>query len=344
MNQIHAASVPMVGIGASAGGVEALRALFTHGPAHIEAAVMVVLHLPAHAKSQLDRVIGAVSALPVHVAQDGERVRPGHVYVATPDRHLLVEGSHIRLSRGPKESRVRPSVDALFRSMAVAGGRRVAGVVLSGALDDGTAGLWAIKEHGGVAFAQDPAEALHPSMPESAIEHVQVDGVAAVADLWPVLGEWSAKAAAFEGGQPPGLHGERHATEVRIADEANALQNGVMHLGKQSCYTCPDCHGVLVQIEEGPIVRYRCHTGHAFSTQTLLEEVDTAIDNGLWDTVRSMEERLLLLRQLGDLSARTGDRERKARLERLAKELEKSIKTLRSMVLDEKLFGHESEG
>ena len=138
-------------------------------------AFLVVLHIPAHSDSQLDRVLAGATSLPVSVPKDGQSIRPGHVYVATPDRHLMVDGHRIRLTRGPKECRVRPAIDVLFRSMALAFGPWAAGVVLSGTMDDGTAGLWSLKEHGGHAFVQDPAEARHPGMPQSALDHIAVD-------------------------------------------------------------------------------------------------------------------------------------------------------------------------
>lgn len=331
----------LVGVGASAGGVEAMRGFFGCLPADVEAAFLVVLHVPPHSPSQLDRVLAAACPLAVSCARDGERIRAGHVYVAVPDRHLVVEGDRIRLSRGPKECRARPAIDVLFRSLAVACGARAAGVVLSGTLDDGTAGLWAIKEHAGGAFVQDPQEAMHPSMPQSAAMHVQPDCVAPVAALASAVVAW---AAAVHRSTPCAIRGpDRHATETRIAAQANALQQGVMDLGRQSRFTCPDCHGVLVEIREGDIVRYRCHTGHAFSIQTLLAEVNTSIDNGLWDTLRSMEERQLLLLQIAQAAQDAGDADRHRQFGRMAGELAGPIESIRRLVLDPRLFGHESQ-
>lgn len=335
-------AVPVIGVGASAGGVEALRGLVQALPTELEAAVMVVLHLPPHSPSQLDAILSTGTHLKVARAEDGDRVRAGHIYVARPDRHLMLEGEHIRLSRGPKECRVRPAIDVLFRSLAASRGRGAAGVVLSGMLDDGTAGLWAIKRHHGRAYVQDPAEAMHASMPKSAAEHVDVDLVAPVAEIARELGAWSRQAATAKLPQPPHAK-EIHAVETRIAAEANALQNGVMELGRQSKYTCPDCHGVLVEIREGRVVRFRCHTGHAFSIKTLLAEVDTAIDNGLWDTVRALEERLLLLRQLAELATHAGKDADAEYYQQQAKDLDEPIAALRQLVMDPRVFGHESQ-
>lgn len=327
----------IVALGASAGGVEALRTLLgSLQETDLDAAFLVVLHIPPHTPSQLDQVLQSCVTMPVSAPKDKERLKPGHVYVASADQHLMLEPDVIRLTRGPKECRVRPAIDVLFRSAAVSYGPRVIGVVLSGMLDDGTAGLWAIKHRGGIALVQDPREAMHASMPESAIEHVSVDLVGSCSALARAIEEFAAK--------EPGADEEPKATrlevESRIASEANALKLGVMDMGGVSQYTCPDCHGVLVQIEEGSIVRFRCHTGHAFSLQTLLAEVSESIDKGLWDTIRAIEERVLLLRQISKLEAKNAPNQAKV-TEKLADDSEDSIKALKELVLDPRLFGRQ---
>ena len=267
----------IVVVGASAGGVEAVGAFIKALPADFGASVLVVVHIPAHALTQPDKVFTRHSRLPVSLAEDGGVAEPGHIYIPATDRHPMVQGGVMRLTRGPREGRVRPSIDVLFRPAAVEFGPRAIGVVMSGMLDDGTAGLWAIKDAGGKALVQCPDEAMHRSMPDSAIEHVQIDLVAPVAGLaqevitmvhQPAQAERSCASTA------------RHLVENRIAMEGNGLQLGVMKLGQVSGYICPDCHNVLVQIEEGPIVRFRCHTGHSFSLKALLAEVNGSIDKG----------------------------------------------------------------
>ena len=326
----------IVVIGASAGGVEALRGFFHALPADLPAAFLVVLHIPADTPSQLDRVLRASTPLAVKIAQDGEAISNGQVYVASADRHLMLTPQGIRLSRGPKEGRFRPSIDVLFRSAATAFGPRVIGVVLSGALDDGTAGLWAIKDHQGVALVQDPDEAMCSSMPQSAVAHVQVDLVGTVQAL-------AARVEELVGTTAPEaipLANTQLALENHIAMEGNALKAGVMNLGKISKYTCPDCHGVLVQIEEGPIVRFRCHTGHAFSLKSLLAQVNEAIDTGLWATLRAVEERVMLLRQMQALAQGSGALEEAADWGGQADQSEKRLQPLRELVLDPEFFGH----
>lgn len=331
----------IVVIGASAGGVEALRGFFAALPADLDAAVLVVLHIPADTPSQLDQVLANATPLPVVIAEDGQPIEHGRVYVASADRHLMVTPQGIRLSRGPKEVRARPSVDVLFRSAATAFGSRVIGVILSGALDDGTAGLWAIKDHQGATLVQLPSQAMHPSMPESAIAHVQVDFVGTVEALAAKVGELVGTAAPVVADTAFSL---QRAMENDIAMQGNALKAGIMNLGKVSPYTCPDCHGVLMQIEEGTIVRFRCHTGHAFSLKTLMAEINDAIDNSLWATLRAVEERVMLLHQMEELAQASGMSGEAMQWRKQADDSEKRLQPLRELVLDPGFFGHQSKG
>ncbi|HEY8599580.1 MAG TPA: chemotaxis protein CheB, partial [Thermomicrobiales bacterium] len=173
----------LIVIGTSAGGVQALLELLDDLPANLPAAICIVIHIPAESPSLLPRILQRRSALPVRHAVDGERIVPGHVYIAPPDHHLLVDPGRLRLRHGPRENRCRPAVDPLFRSAALAYGPRLIGVVLTGALNDGTAGLAIIKRLGGVTIVQDPADALFPGMPASAQRHVAVDYSLPLADI-----------------------------------------------------------------------------------------------------------------------------------------------------------------
>lgn len=280
-------------IGTSSGGVEALKRLVSDIPRDLPAALFIVLHRPADSPSLLVEILESVSRLPVVSAIDGEAIKMGHIYVAPPDRHLLIEQEHIRLTRGPRENRFRPAIDPLFRSAAYAYGPRVVGVVLTGNLDDGTAGLWAIKDRGGIAIVQDPEEALYPSMPSSAMANVEVDYCLRLNKIATTLASISIQSAT--GGAAVS---ENLKIETQIALEANALHAGSLKLGTLSPFTCPECHGTLVQIQEGSITRFRCHTGHAYSVNTLLDDVTESVERNLWSTVRVMDEHLLLLRHL----------------------------------------------
>ena len=298
------ASCAVVAIGASAGGVAALREVVSGLPPGLPPAVFIVLHLPAHRVSDLAAVLQRATTLAVSVAVDGQPIEAGHVYVAPPDRHLVLHPGLIRLTRGPRECRVRPAVDVLFRSAASAYSSCAIGGVLSGAPDDGTAGLWAIKDCGGIALVQDPATAEFPSMPESACRFVEVDSVLPLAQIGR---EITHRVSLLRSAEP--LHAapsEKVRIETAIAVDGNGIRNGVLKLGSASGYTCPECHRALVRIEDGPIVRFRCHSGHAYSTSTLLTEINGSIDRGIWDAVRDIEERGLLLRDIGMRAARAG--------------------------------------
>ena len=333
----------VVVIGASAGGVQALTALFQRLPATLDAAVLVVLHIPAHTRSELHHILSSRSPLRVVVAEEGQSLEVNTGYVASADRHLIVTPNDIvRVTRGPRECHVRPAIDVLFRSAATVYGPRVIGVILSGTLDDGTAGLWAVKDRGGMALVQEPADAMYGSMPESAIKHVVVDFVGGIEAL-------AERIVNLAGGHVDTVEADSfkgRAIENLIAAEGNGIQAGVMELGLVSKYACPDCHGVLVQIEEGPIVRFRCHTGHAFSLKTLISEVNGAIDNGLWDTLRAVEERVMLLRQMATLAERgsgAGAAAEAARCRQQADDAEVRLKPLRELVLDPNFFGHDPQ-
>jgi two-component system chemotaxis response regulator CheB len=292
----------VVVIGGSAGGVRALRSVVGALPRDLPASVLAVVHIPAHANSALPMILNDAGSLPAKFAENGERIDRGNVYVAPPDRHLLVERGHLRLTRGPRENRVRPCIDTLFRSAAVELGPRVVGVVLSGTLDDGTAGLWAIKDRGGVAVVQQPDEAEYPDMPSSALANVEVDHVLATADIGPKLAALTRQASAAATAVPAAM-----AAEAEIERGGDALQKGVLGLGRPSPNACPECRGSLVEIREGPIVRYRCHTGHAYSLGTLLDDTETDIEKALWNAARAIEERSFLLKTMEERAREAGD-------------------------------------
>jgi two-component system chemotaxis response regulator CheB len=285
-------------IGASAGGIDPIRTILAGLQADFAGAVFVVVHAAADSPGVLPTIFSAAGPLTAVMAQNGERIQPGRVYVAAPDHHLIIEPGRMRLTRGPKENRFRPAVDPLFRSAAQTYGPRVVGIVLSGRLDDGTSGLWAVKQLGGTAIVQDPAEAWLPSMPESAKRNVRVDHVVSAAQIAPLL----VRLAATRADAPEGELAvpEDVKIEVDIAKEDHALEAGVCKLGEASNYACPECHGVLLQIKDAIPLRFRCHTGHAYSVESLLAEMDEAIEDSLWNAIRALEERVMLLRQAAD--------------------------------------------
>ena len=282
-------------IGASAGGFAVLKQLVAALPANLPAALFVVWHMPPDGLGVLSEVLKRANTLSVADALDGEPIVPGRIYVAPLDHHLLVEPGRVRVTKGPKEHRFRPAIDPLFRSAAYGPG--VIGVVLSGALDDGTAGLVAIKRHGGMAVVQDPLDAEVASMPRNAMRAADVDYAVPAADLAALLARLCQQPAPLPA---EACVDDTTRIEIRIAAAESAMEAGVMKLGPATVYTCPDCHGVLLALRDGGYLRFRCHTGHAFSADSLLAAVTTATEDRLWSAVRSLDETILLLNHLGD--------------------------------------------
>ena len=286
----------IVVIGASAGGVYALKELITALPAEFPASIFIVLHVSANEPSYLPDILNHAGKLPAAHPVDGEPIQPGHIYIAPPDHHLLLEANQLLVKRGPKENRFRPSIDALFRSAAYTFGPRVIGVVLTGMLDDGTSGMWSINRLGGVTVVQQPQEAPYPSMPKSVLQHVEVDYNVPVSQLACLL----ARLVEESVGERPSLsHQEenRMASEVKITQEDSSLEKDFFAIGEVSTLTCPECHGVLVSIEEGSLTRYRCHTGHGFTAKSLLSGVKQTVEDSVWNAIRALEETVMLLEQ-----------------------------------------------
>ena len=320
----------IVVIGASAGGVTALQKLLAALPESFNAIVLIVMHLAPKEPSRLPEILQAVTRMPVKAAEDNEALKNGIVYVAVPDHHLLIEENRVRLSRGPRELHSRPSIDVLFRSAAVYHGPRTIGVVLSGALDDGTAGLWAIKEKGGIAIAQLPADAEFPSMPRSAIQHVAVDHVLRIDQMPAVLGHL---VSAVAENKPEAEKHDPLLIETRIALEDRALETGIRTLGAASFYTCPECHGSLVEIHEGTIKRYRCHTGHAYTERALAEDALDTVEMSVWSTVSHLEELKVLLEEMQQSLSGLGRHDAVERYAVRAHEIDDLLNRMRGVAL-----------
>lgn len=283
-------------IGTSSGGIDALKELVAGLPRDLKASVFITLHVAPYSLGILPEILEHYGQLPASNAVDLEPIEQGRIYVAPPDRHLILEPSgRVRVTRGPRENRFRPAVDPLFRSAAYAFGPRVVGVILTGWLDDGTAGLWAVKERGGTAIAQHPDDSFAPSMPLNAIKYVEVDHIVPLKDIAPLLVRLTETPVVEEGVRPVS---EEMEIEVKIAGEDNALESGIMKWGEPSVYACPECHGVLLQLKEGNNTRFRCHTGHAYSVDSLLAEFTEKTEDTLWSAIRAIEEGVLLMRDL----------------------------------------------
>jgi len=288
-------SLPLIVIGASAGGVNAILELAPALPRNFPAPILFVQHIGAH-PSELWKLLNARGPNTALNASDGDVPRPGMIHIAPSDHHMLLQDQVIRLSRGPKEHHARPAIDPLFRSVALECGPRAIGVVLTGMLDDGSAGLRAIKDCGGTAVVQDPNDAHAPSMPQSALDCVEADHVVPLSALGPLLYELASRPAA-----PAPLVRQEAPVALRREQEVSKGKNAVENLlaiGKPSFYTCPDCGGVLFEMNEQRPTRYRCHTGNAFSLRTLAYTQEEVSDAALWTSLRVLQEKESILRRL----------------------------------------------
>ncbi|MDP9079647.1 MAG: chemotaxis protein CheB [Bacteroidota bacterium] len=282
-------------VGASAGGLNALTALIQQLPKDFPAPVLIVQHISADASG--DVLLDALNRhgkLNCLHAVDGEPIKAGHVYLAPSDHHLLAgKDGHLHVTKGAQENRSRPGIDPLFRSAAVAFGNRVTGIILTGYLDDGTAGLIAIQRCGGTCIVQDPDEAQYPDMPKNALNQVKADYCVPVAEMGGVLAKLVVRKLNRRKAIPKDIQ-----REVIIAERVLSDLPSVNSLGEQVPFNCPGCGGVLWKIAEGSQLRYRCHTGHAYTAAALLAEQTKKIEETMWTALRMFEERKNLLTTL----------------------------------------------
>lgn len=284
-------------IGASAGGVEALLNMASLLSPNLAAPVVIVLHIGPH-RSLLPELLNSRGPNPAVFAQTGMVPRAGMIYVAPPDQHVLVRGKELVLLRGPKEHHARPAINPLFRSAALDRGARVVGVVLTGRLDDGAAGLHAIKACGGTTIVQDPNEAVEPSMPLQAIAGTSVDHIVRLNEMTKIINTLA---------QPLNAASSNKAPEWLRTEHAVTLGAGMAELsriGSPSGFTCPDCGGALFEIKEGKPLRFLCHTGHAFSMLSLAALQENVAEESLWAALRALQEKEALLRRLSEVQAR----------------------------------------
>ncbi|GAA4104704.1 chemotaxis protein CheB [Mucilaginibacter panaciglaebae] len=278
-------------VGASAGGLKAIAALLTAIQDVEDAAIFIVLHVAKSSSgSILTNLLQKKTKLNCNLAMDGQRIEPGSVYVARPDYHLIIKPGYIQLINGPRENRWRPSIDVLFRSAAVAYNSRVTGIILTGLLDDGTAGMVAIKRCGGTCIVQEPDEAEFQDMPSNVLQRVDVDYRVPITDIGYILNDMFSKSEKPSVKVPQDLLLEAGMTE-NMKSQINDLEK----IGTHSNYTCPECGGGLWSIDNDPIKRYRCFTGHVFTQGLLLEQQSEHVEESLWASIRMMEEKRDLL-------------------------------------------------
>lgn len=327
-------------IGASAGGVNALIEFVKSLPENFDASIFIVLHLHPSTPSSLPQILNRFGHVNAGHAEDGEKIKARRIYVAPPDHHLLIENDRILVRKGPKENRFRPSVDVLFRSAAYNYGPRVIGIVLSGMLNDGTSGMWSVKHMGGLCIIQDPDEALYESMPENVLREVDVDYSLSVSQMGTLLQELIHENA-------PKMHEitpeqmELMKMEVVIASNDNAFEMGILNKGELTPFTCPECHGTLISLKEGTTVRFRCHTGHAFTTSTLLSGVTQSIEEQLWGAMRTLEEATMLLENISQTFRKAGNEDAAKEFSKKAKESRKRSRVLHGLVETQEIISED---
>jgi two-component system chemotaxis response regulator CheB len=326
----------VVVVGASAGGVEAVSTVLAGLPRELGAAVVVVLHIGARAPSMLAQVLGRRSELPTREARDGEPLVEGTVYVAPPDRHVVVAHDRLRIVAGPKENGHRPAIDPLFRSAALEYGSAATAVVLSGMLDDGSTGAAVVSDRGGQVIVQDPVDALFAEMPESAIWADHPQHVLPLEEIAPAIVRTVSEEPEKAAGAAGELSTESLETRFSLLDE-DVLESG--GVGEPSPYGCPACGGVLNEVPDESILRFRCRVGHAYGVESLRETQRTGVEAALWAALRALEERADLSRRMARRLRRGGFDDRAVRHEREADDDQVQARLVRDL-----LAGHASSG
>jgi two-component system chemotaxis response regulator CheB len=308
-------------IGASAGGVSAVKDVLANLAPNLPSPVFVVIHRPADMASHLEEVLRKTSALPV-VRASNRAIKQGMVYVAPPDRHLIVERGRMKVIRGPKENLYRPAIDALFRSAAFAYRAAVIGVVLTGLLDDGTAGLFYVKRYGGITTVQDPNDAQFKAMPENALAHVQIDHVVPLPDIAPLLTKlvrqplryWQSK------------RGDHQHRGMKKRDENESVSS--------TPFTCPECHGPISVIQNGSLVSYRCLVGHAYGATTFVQAQHDRLERTLWMAAGFLRQKALLETRDANAARDAGNQKEAGRLEKLAAETTRQALAVEAILAD----------
>lgn len=293
----------ILAVGTSAGGVQALIFLVKRLPRDFPASVLITIHLPSYAHSVIDEILSDSGPLPAAFARDGEELAKGRIYIAPPDSHLLVDTNRLWLGKGPRENNSRPAIDPMLRSAALCCCGRSVGVVLTGTLGDGASGLWAIKQCGGVTVVQDPKDAAFSEMPANALNRAKPDHVVSLADM-PGLFERLVR-------QPAG---QSESLPKTVKDEVEIARTGHLrmdtekmdNLGRRSVLVCPDCGGTMWEIDEGDVIHYRCHVGHAYAAETMSLALDEHVRRALVTAQRVLEDRVALARKLCDQAQNSG--------------------------------------
>ncbi len=316
-------------IGASAGGLDALQQICGRLPQDLNASVLIVMHTAS--QSVLPQVLSRSGPLPAVHAQDGQKLEPAHIYVAPPDIHMLVERGYLRLVSGPRENRHRPAIDPTFRSAALAYRNRAIGVILTGMLDDGTSGLMVIRAHAGVAIVQDPETALFSSMPANALERVPDAIVATLEEIPDLLVKLVSEEIA-ERPRPRPVDA-LSAFETRMAELDMSEVESEIRAGEPSAFACPECGGVLWEMDQSGLLRFRCRVGHAYTAAHLDADQRQAIETALWSALRALEENASLYRRIAERVSGTTQSSLGGTYEERSAAAESNARTLREFLL-----------
>jgi two-component system chemotaxis response regulator CheB len=323
-------------IGASAGGVEAISRVVSDLPRDLHASVLVVLHI-SRGRSYLPEILTRAGRLPACHPEDGQTLEYGRIYVAPPDHHIIVESGKVRVAHSASENGVRPAVDPLVRSAARVYGGRVIGVILTGTLDDGTAGIAAVREAGGVTIVQDPEEALAPGMPRSAIASGKVDHVVALRDIAMLIGALVEEDAPSR--LPSGEHPHLRPMEPDLAAMPLAVR-GTDRPGIPSVFSCPECHGTLWESDEHGVLRFRCRVGHVYSPESMIAAQTDEVDRALWVALRTLEERAAMSYRLAERGRERNQRWVDQAFTQRARETEEEMRRIRDLLRTRAGAGH----
>jgi two-component system, chemotaxis family, protein-glutamate methylesterase/glutaminase len=329
-NDVERISVPrrdIVVMGASAGGIEAFREILRTLPSDFPAALFIVLHIAPDAPSRLPAILGRSTDLPVLHAYDYAPIEQRRIYVAPPDHHVVLHPDHMRVVRGPRENRHRPAIDPLFRSAAAAFDRRVVGVLLSGLLDDGSNGLQIIHARGGVSVVQDPDDAEFSMMPHSAVLYDSPDWILPVVQIGPLLANLVTEGVEESKADVPRTLKE----EIGVA-EMNMDDIEAKRAGSPSVFSCPDCRGVLWEVKEGGMARYRCRVGHSYSPDSLMTAKSEELEGALWSALRALEESAAISRRMAERAKQNGHLLSHRKLTVDASDKEQQANMLRNML------------
>jgi two-component system chemotaxis response regulator CheB len=315
----------LLAIGTSAGGVDALVFLAGRLQRDLPASVLVTIHLPSYARSSLDEVLSRAGPLPASFAKNGDVLKKSRIYVAPPDRHLIVDGDRISLGEGPRENNTRPAIDPMLRSAAVCCGSRTIGVVLTGTLGDGASGLWTVRQGGGITVVQDPKDAAFAEMPLTALNRAKPDHVARLQDMPALLSVLAQQPAGEAQPLPRSIR-----FEVEVARTGQSSMDKMDEFGRRSVLACPDCGGVMWEIEEGDLSRFRCHVGHTYTAELMSLALDESLRRALASAVRALEERAALASKLYNQARSTGHRLLAENWAAKLKEFEREMDVIRS--------------